>query len=91
MKYLITRQFQKDLDKIQDKRILQKVLQTIENIQLAKSINEIAHSEALKGFQGFFKIKFDYRYRIGFVFNNNSQIIELKRCLGREGFYNQFP
>jgi mRNA-degrading endonuclease RelE of RelBE toxin-antitoxin system len=89
MKYQIARRFKKDLDKINDKKILAKVRKCIEAIGTSQSLSEIPDLEALKGFSGYYRIKFDYRYRIGIFWN--SEVIEILKIESREGFYKNFP
>jgi mRNA-degrading endonuclease RelE of RelBE toxin-antitoxin system len=65
MKYQIAKRFKKDLDKIHNPKILTKVRRCIEAIGKSQLISEIPDLEALKGFSGYYRIKFDYSYRIG--------------------------
>jgi mRNA-degrading endonuclease RelE of RelBE toxin-antitoxin system len=65
MKYQISKRFQKDLAKISDQKILAKVRKCIEAVGECRSLSEISDLEALRGFSGYYRIKFDYSYRIG--------------------------
>ncbi|MBD2177366.1 type II toxin-antitoxin system RelE/ParE family toxin [Pseudanabaena sp. FACHB-1998] len=65
MKYQIAKRFKKDLDKINDRKILAKVRKCIEAIGTSQALSEIPDLEPLKGFSGYYRIKFDYSYRIG--------------------------
>lgn len=65
MKYKISKRFSKDIEIIKDKNILKKVRLCLKNIDNAKELCEIENMQPLKGFPGYFRIKFDYRYRIG--------------------------
>ncbi len=53
MKYQIAKRFKKDLDKINDQKILAKVRKCIEAIGNSQSLSEIPDLEALKGFSGY--------------------------------------
>jgi len=64
MKYQVAKRFKKDLDKINDQKILAKVRKCIEAIGTSQSLSEIPNLEVLKGFSGYYRIKFDYSYRI---------------------------
>ena len=89
MKYQIAKRFKKDLDKINDKKILTKVRKCIEVIGTSQSLSEIPDLQALKGFSGYYRIKFDYNYRIGIFWND--EVIEILKIESREGFYKNFP
>ncbi len=89
MKYQIAKRFKKDLDKINDQKILAKVRKCIEAIGTSQSLPEIPDIEALKGFLGYYRIKFDHSYRIGIFWNG--EVIEILKIESREGFYKNFP
>jgi len=89
MKYQISKRFKKDLDKISDQKILVKVRKCIEAVSNARSLTEISELEPLKGFSGYYRIKFDYNYRIGIFWD--SEIIQMLKIESREGFYKNFP
>ena len=89
MKLKAERTFLRDFKKIQDNKIRAKIEATVEGIQKANSIWEIKDLEQLKGSSDFYRIKFDYRYRIGVRIENDT--VELLRVATREGFYKYFP
>ena len=89
MKYQIAKRFKKDLDKINDKKILAKIRKCIEVIGTSQLLSEIPDLEALKGFSGYYRIKFDYSYRIGIFLDG--EVIEILKIESREGFYKNFP
>jgi mRNA-degrading endonuclease RelE of RelBE toxin-antitoxin system len=89
MKYQIAERFKKDLDKINDQKILAKVRKCIEVIGTSQALSEIPDIETLKGFSGYYRIKFDYSYRIGIFWNG--EVIEILKIESREGFYKNFP
>ena len=53
------------------------------------SLTELANLEELSGFSGFYRIKFDYRYRIGIYYEKDT--IQFLRVGSRESFYKKFP
>lgn len=61
----ISRRFKKDLDKINDQKVLSKVGKCIEAIGTSQAPSEIPELDLLKGLLGYHRIKFDYSYRIG--------------------------
>lgn len=89
MKYQIAKRFKKDLDKINDLKILAKVRKCIEVIETSQALSEIPDLEALKGFSGYYRLKFDYSYRIGIFLDG--EVIEILKIESREGFYKNFP
>ena len=89
MKYQIAKRFKKDLDKINDKKILAKVRKCIEAIGTSQALSDIPNLEALKGFSGYYRIKSDYSYRIGIFWDG--EVIEILKIESREGFYKNFP
>jgi hypothetical protein len=62
--YQIARRFNKDLDKINDQKVLSKVGKCIEAIGTSQALSEIPELESLKGLLGYYRIKFDYSYRL---------------------------
>lgn len=89
MKYQIAKRFKKDLDKINDQKILAKVRKCIEAIGSSQTLSEIPDLEPLKGFQDTIRIKFDYGYPIGIFWDG--EVIEILKIESREGFYKNFP
>ena len=60
----ISKSFVKDTQKITDKRILEKIQKILLESKQIGSLTELANLEELSGFSGFYRVKFDYRYRI---------------------------
>lgn len=89
MKYQIAKRFKKDLEKINDRKILIKVRKCIEEIGTSRMLSEISDLEPLKGFSGYYRIKFDYSYRIGIFWDG--EVVEILKIESREGFYKNFP
>jgi mRNA-degrading endonuclease RelE of RelBE toxin-antitoxin system len=89
MKIKAERTFLKDLKKIKDNKIRAKIQEAVEAIEGASSVEEIKNLERLKGNPDFYRLKFDYRYRLGLRIDDDT--VELLRVGSREGFYNSFP
>ncbi|MGE0087774.1 MAG: type II toxin-antitoxin system RelE/ParE family toxin [Desulfococcaceae bacterium] len=89
MKIQISKRFVKDTKKIADSRILAKIRRVLEHTQAAESISEITAVEEMSGHPKFYRIKFDYRYRIGIYYDD--EIVQFLRVGSREDFYKKFP
>ena len=89
MKIQISKRFSKDTQKITDKRILAKIKQVIIEASQAESLVNISDLEEMSGFPNYYRVKFDYRYRIGIYCEN--ELIQFLRVDNREGFYKEFP
>jgi len=89
MKIEITKRFVKDTQKITDKRILLKIQQILLEAQKIESLISLNDLEEMSGYPNFYRIKFDYRYRIGIYLENET--IQFLRVGSRENFYKRFP
>jgi mRNA-degrading endonuclease RelE of RelBE toxin-antitoxin system len=89
MKIKISKRFVKDTQNITDRRILSKIRGVLTVAENITGINELENLTQLSGFSGFYRIKFDYRYRIGLYFDGDA--IEFLRVGRREDFYKKFP
>jgi len=89
MKIKISNRFVKDSQKITDKRILLKLQQILTEAQNIEQLSNLSNLEEMSGYPNFYRIKFDYRYRIGFYCKNHT--IEFLRVGSRENFYKKFP
>ena len=89
MKIQISRQFAKDTGKLNDARIQAKIRKVLEEAQAAQSLAEIADIEPMEGHPGFYRIKFDYRYRMGIY--SDGETVQFLRVGARGDFYKRFP
>jgi len=89
MKILISKRFEKDVLKIADTRILAKIRQILEQAKTANAISDITGIEGMAGHPNFYRIKFDYRYRIGIYLEHDT--LQFLRVGGRGDFYKIFP
>jgi mRNA interferase RelE/StbE len=70
MKVLIDRSFEKDVQKITDKKILSAIADCIEEIQLRSKLTELVNCKKLAGSKNCYRIRIG-DYRLGFIFENN--------------------
>ncbi|MFZ4526493.1 MAG: type II toxin-antitoxin system RelE family toxin [Chlorobium sp.] len=89
MKLVISKRFVKDTQKIRDDRILLKLRKIIAALEVCGSLEDITEASGLSGYAGYYRISFDYRYRIGAYVADNT--VELLRVGHREDFYKYFP
>lgn len=89
MKIQISKQFVKDCKKINDKRILAKIREALESAQTVTHISELSQLEEMSGHTGFYRLKFDYRYRMGLYLEGKT--LQFLRVGRREDFYKKFP
>jgi len=88
MEIKIDKSFQKDTRRIKDKTVLQKVANTIANIQRAKNLDEIKNLKKIKGTTSMYRIRIG-DYRLGIFVSESA--IEFIRCLHRKDIYKYFP
>lgn len=88
MEIKIDKSFQKDTRRIKDKSILQKVANTIANVQRARNLDEIRNLKKIKGTTSMYRIRIR-DYRLGILVSESS--VEFIRCLHRKDIYKYFP
>jgi len=88
MEIKIDKSFQKDTMRIKDKTILQKVANTIANVQRARNLDEIKNLQKIKGTTSMYRIRIG-DYRLGIFVSESS--VEFIRCLHRKDIYKYFP
>lgn len=89
MKLKISKRFVKDSANITDQRLLAKLRQVLLQAEQAKMLADIPNLTELSGYPHYYRIKFDYRYRIGVYVDG--EVIEFLRLGVREDFYKRFP
>jgi len=89
MNIKISKRFVKDTQAITDQRILAKIRKIIIEAQAVNSVYELSNITELSGYSCFYRIKFDYRYRIGLY--SEGENLEFLRVDNREDFYKKFP
>ncbi len=80
--------FEKDLRKIRDKDLLQKIKDAINEVKKAKNTKDINSLKKLKGYETFYRIKLG-DYRIGIEIIRDEMIFT--RFLHRKEVYRFFP
>jgi mRNA interferase RelE/StbE len=80
--------FEKDTDKIKDKKVLFKIVDIIEKVREADDILSIKNIKKLKGSNKFYRIRMG-DFRIGVIIGNDR--VEFIRCLHRKDIYKYFP
>jgi len=85
----ISKRFVRDTQKITDKRILSKIQKILCEAKNAEVLADFKNLEEMAGSSGFYRIKFDYRYRIGIYFSGDK--VQFLRVGSRENFYKKFP
>lgn len=85
---LIDNSFAKDVEKINEKKVLHALAKLIAKIQICENLTDIANCKKLKGSKNAYRIRLG-DYRIGFLLIGDS--IELVRFLHIKDIYFLFP
>ena len=80
--------FSKDLRNIKNKNLLDRIRETIEYIEKAQKLPDIANLKKLKGGSIYYRIRVG-EYRIGLTIENDT--VAFVRCLNRKEIYRYFP
>lgn len=80
--------FEKDLSKIRDEDILQRIQAVIEEVENAENIREVNNIKKLKADGDYYRIRIG-DYRIGLTISDN--VIFFVRALQRKDIYRYFP
>lgn len=80
--------FSKDLRSIKNKNLLDRIRETVEYIEKAQKLPDIANLKKLKGGRIYYRIRVG-EYRIGLTIENNT--VAFVRCLNRKEIYRYFP
>lgn len=80
--------FTRDLKKIKQRPLLDRIRRTIEQVETATDLSEVEDLKKMAGFDDFFRIRIG-DYRLGIVLNGET--IEFVRCLPRRDLYRFFP
>ena len=80
--------FSKDLRSIKNKNLLDRIRETIEYIEKAQKLPDIANLKKLKGRSIYYRIIVG-EYRIGLTIENDT--VAFVRCLNRKEIYRYFP
>ena len=77
-----------DLKKLEDKDILARVQQVIEEVEAASNLQGIGNLKKMSGTTNFYRIRIK-NYRIGVAAEGDT--VEFVRCLARRDLYRYFP
>lgn len=88
MKVEFKKTFEKDLRKLRDKTLLNKIQSAIETVEAANALEEIANLKKLQGVDGYFRIRIG-DYRIGLFLQDET--LQFIRVIHRREFYRYFP
>jgi mRNA interferase RelE/StbE len=89
MKVLIDKSFVKDVDKINDIKLLRNLNKLITELEKCNSLVELPNVKKIKGYDSFFRIRLG-NYRLGFEEIGSNRIC-LIRLLHRKDIYKYFP
>lgn len=88
MKAIFRKSFTRDLERIKNYAILERVKRAVEHIEIAIDLHEIKGIKALSSAGSFYRIRVG-NYRIGVTIKANE--VEFLRCLHRRDIYRYFP
>lgn len=80
--------FAKDLRNIKNKELVNRIKQTIEQVEKAQSQQDITNLKKLKGGSSYYRIRVG-DYRIGIIIEDDTTTFV--RCLNRKEIYRFFP
>lgn len=84
----IDESFKKDFLSLKNNEIEKRIIQKLNQLEKAKSLNELSNLKKMKWFDNFFRLRV-WDYRIWFEFDWNKVI--LLRVRSRKDIYNIFP
>lgn len=88
MNVIYTKTITKDVRKIKDKKLVDKLTAIIQQLKTASSLEEIQQLKKLKGQPAAYRIRVG-DYRLGFYYEENTVI--LARMVKRSDIYKLFP
>jgi mRNA interferase RelE/StbE len=87
VKAIFRQSFTRDLKKIKDRALLDRIKQAIERVEVAQDLNQIEDLAKLSGASGYYRIRIG-DYRLGIALHGNE--VEFVRCLHRREIYRYF-
>jgi mRNA interferase RelE/StbE len=88
MQVLFTKQFEKEIRVIRDKKLAQHIEDAILNVKSAESVSQIHNLKKLSGYKNSYRIRIG-EYRIGVYVTGDSVVFS--RFLHRKEIYRYFP
>jgi mRNA interferase RelE/StbE len=89
VKFRIEKSFDRDVDRIKDKKLLRKLRVFISTIENADTIQDIPHVKKIEGYKSYYRIKIG-DHRLGMEAISHKEVI-LLRFLHRKDIYRYFP
>jgi mRNA interferase RelE/StbE len=89
VKFRIEKSFDRDVDRIKDKKILMKLRAFISTLQNADTVREIPHIKKIEGYKTYYRINIG-NYRLGMEAISGREVV-LLRFLDRKNIYTYFP
>lgn len=88
MEVLFEASFARDLKRIKDKQLLQRVQSIIEEIKAANELNQVQNLKKMQGFDTLYRVRLgDYRIGIEVI----AEEVIFVRFLHRKDIYRRFP
>ena len=88
MNIAFRKSFARDLKKIKDRTLLERVQEVVEEVEAAGELQEINNLKKLSGTVDCYRVRIG-EYRIGIVIDGDT--VEFVRCLPRRDLYRYFP
>ncbi|HQO10612.1 MAG TPA: type II toxin-antitoxin system RelE/ParE family toxin [Clostridiales bacterium] len=88
MKVCYEASFEKDLKKIDDQKIFDRIRELIDIVKFSESISDLKNVKKLHGARNFYRIRIA-DYRIGFEYLDDTVVFV--RALHRKDIYKNFP
>jgi len=89
VKFRVEKSFDRDVDRIKDKKVLRKLRTFISMIENADTIHEVTHIKKIEGYESYYRMKVG-NYRLGMEMVSNKEVV-LIRFLHRKDIYRYFP
>jgi mRNA interferase RelE/StbE len=84
----LDRSFEKDTNRIRDKKLLEQIAACLETCSNVTDLTKIKNLKKMKGAPNHYRIKIG-DYRLGAVITGNTVVFE--RCLHRKDIYKYYP
>lgn len=88
MKVEVQKSFEKDIEKVSNKKLAGQVNTLIEQLENCKSLSEIHHVKKMKAKGNYYRIRIG-NFRLGL--KQEQQTLTLLRFMGRKDIYTYFP
>ncbi len=81
--------FYNDIERISDRKVIERALKAIEKIESANFLREVTSVKAMQGYSGFYRIRFG-DFRIGFQLLDKNKV-RMLAIDHRSKIYKHFP